>query len=185
VRLPRTSVIGYATRRETPPHSAGRSPICPPAHKYAGQAAHPAGICGSRNGTPASKLAVTACRSVWGVMVFADPSAPGSSADDPPGAVPVQPPPLHGPEHRPLGALADGQVDRPGGPRRQQDGDDLAALAADRQCPVPALQAQELDSGVPHRSGARTCPGRWPRSAPASSRGGSAARPGRPQSGTA
>jgi hypothetical protein len=62
--------------------------------------------------------------------------------------VPVQPPPVRGPEHRPFGALADGQVDRPGGARRERDGDDLAALAGDGQGPVPALQAQVLDVGA-------------------------------------
>ena len=59
--------------------------------------------------------------------------------------MPVQPPPVGGQEHRPVGALADGQVDRPGGPWRQRDGHDLAALAGDGQRPVPALQAQVLD----------------------------------------
>jgi hypothetical protein len=38
-------------------------------------------------------------------------------------------------------------------------------------------------SDVPHRSGARTCPARWPCSASVSSRGGSAARPVRPGAG--
>src|SRR5207247_735901 len=41
----------------------------------------------------------------------------------------------------------DGQVDRPGGPRRQRDGDDLAALAGDGESPVAALEAQMLDVG--------------------------------------
>ena len=40
------------------------------------------------------------------------------------------------------------------------------------------------NSDVPHRSGARTCSGRWPRSASASSCGRSAARPVRPGPGT-
>ena len=59
---------------------------------------------------------------------FGDPGAPGGRADDPPGAVPVQPPAVSCQEHRPAGVFADGQVDRPGGPRCQRDGDDLAAL---------------------------------------------------------
>jgi hypothetical protein len=59
--------------------------------------------------------------------------------------VPVQPPSVGGQEHRPFRAFPDGQVDRPGGPRRQRDRDDLAALAGDRQRPVPAFQAQVLD----------------------------------------
>ncbi|MGH3232105.1 MAG: hypothetical protein ACRDOH_02260 [Streptosporangiaceae bacterium] len=52
----------------------------------------------------------------------------GGLADDPPGAAPVQPPTVCGQEHRPASAFADGQVDRPGGARRQRDGHDLAAL---------------------------------------------------------
>jgi hypothetical protein len=58
-----------------------------------------------------------------------DPGAASYLADDPPGAVAVQPPAIFGEEHRPFGALADGQDDRPGGPRRQGDGHHLAALA--------------------------------------------------------
>ena len=41
-----------------------------------------------------------------------------------------------------------GQVDRPGVTGRERDGDDLAALAGDRQGPVPAFQAQVLDVGA-------------------------------------
>ena len=59
--------------------------------------------------------------------------------------MPVHPPPVRGQEHRPFGALADGQVDRPGRARCERDGDDLVALAGDGQGPVPALQAQVLD----------------------------------------
>jgi hypothetical protein len=44
-----------------------------------------------------------------------------------------------------LAALGDGQVDRPGGARRERDGDHLAALAGDHQGAVPALDAQRLD----------------------------------------
>ena len=74
-----------------------------------------------------------------------DSGAAGDLAHDPPGAVPVQPLPVIGHEHRPVSSFPDGQVDRPGGARRQRDGDDLAALAGDRQGPVPAFQAQVLD----------------------------------------
>ena len=77
-----------------------------------------------------------------------DPGAAGDLADDPPGAVPVQPPPVRGQEHRPVGSFADGQVDRAGGARCQRDRDDLSALAGDRQGPVPAFQAQVLDVGA-------------------------------------
>jgi len=76
---------------------------------------------------------------------LADPGTARDLADDPPGAVPVQPPPVRSQEHRPAGTLADGQVNRPGGARCQRDGDYLAALTGNRQRPVPALQAEVLD----------------------------------------
>ena len=76
---------------------------------------------------------------------FADAGAAGDLADDPPGAVPVQPPPVMGEENGAVAAFSGGQVDRPGGAGRQRDGDDLAALAGDRQGPVPALEVQVLD----------------------------------------
>jgi hypothetical protein len=47
--------------------------------------------------------------------VLGDPGAAGDPPDDPRGAVPVQPPSVRGDEQRSFGALADGQVDRPGG----------------------------------------------------------------------
>jgi hypothetical protein len=50
-----------------------------------------------------------------------------------------------GKEDGAVAAFSGGQVDRPGGAGRQRDGDDLAALAGDRQGPVPALEAQVLD----------------------------------------
>jgi hypothetical protein len=43
-----------------------------------------------------------------------DPGAAGGLADDPPGAVPVQPSPVRSQEHRAIGPFPDGQVDRPG-----------------------------------------------------------------------
>jgi hypothetical protein len=79
---------------------------------------------------------------------FADSGTAGGLADDLPGAVPVQPPPIGGQEHRPICTFADGQVDRPRGARRERDGDDLAALAGDGQRPVPAFQAQLVDVGA-------------------------------------
>ena len=83
----------------------------------------------SRSGTPASKRGGN--ERVPQRMRrdgLADPGAQGGLADDPPGAVPVQPPAVPGQEHWPFDALADGQVECPGGPRRQRDGHDLAAL---------------------------------------------------------
>ena len=88
---------------------------------------------------------MNACRSVCGLTCLAIPGVARHPADDPGGAVPVQPSPVRGGEQRPFGSLADSQVDRPGGARRQRDGDHLAALAGDGQRPVPALQAQVLD----------------------------------------
>jgi hypothetical protein len=73
--------------------------------------------------------------------VLGDPGAAGDSPDDPPGAVPVQPPAVPGQEYRAVDAFADGQVDRPGGAWCQRYGDDLAALAGDGQGPVAAFQA--------------------------------------------
>ena len=76
---------------------------------------------------------------------FGDPGTAGGLADDPPCAVPVQPPPARGQEHRAASALADSQVNGPGGARRERDGDDFAALAGDGQRPVPALKAEVPD----------------------------------------
>jgi hypothetical protein len=77
-----------------------------------------------------------------------DPGALGGPADDVGGAVPVQPPTVRSQEEGSVPALADGQVDRPGGARCEWDGDDLAALAGDDQGAVPALDAQGLDAGA-------------------------------------
>ena len=60
--------------------------------------------------------------------VLADPGAARDLADDPPGAVPVQPPAVTGEENGAVAAFAGSQVDRPGGAGRERDGDDLAAL---------------------------------------------------------
>jgi hypothetical protein len=77
-----------------------------------------------------------------------DPGAAGGPADDPPGAVPVQPPAARGEEDRSFAPLADGQVDRSCGARGGRDGDDLAALARDDQGPVPPFDAERLDVGA-------------------------------------
>jgi hypothetical protein len=91
---------------------------------------------------------MNACRSVCGGDQLGDPRAAGGHPDDPPGAVPVQPPIVSGHEQRPFGAFADGQVDRPGRTPRQRNGHHLAALAGDGQGPVPALEPQVLDVGT-------------------------------------
>jgi hypothetical protein len=87
---------------------------------------------------------MNACRRVR-ADGLGDPGAAGDPPDDPPGAVPVQPPPVCGREDRSLAPLADGQVDCPRGARGERDGDDLAAFAGDDHSPVPALDAQSLD----------------------------------------
>ena len=86
---------------------------------------------------------------------LADPGTAGDPADDPPGAMPIQSPPVTGEEDRPVTTLADGQVDRPGGARCERDGDDLPALAGNGQGPVPAFQAQVLEIGDASSSRAR------------------------------
>jgi len=55
---------------------------------------------------------------------------------------------VRGQEHRPAGTLADGEVDRPGGVRRERDGDDLAALMGNGESPVAAFQIEVLDVGA-------------------------------------
>ena len=57
---------------------------------------------------------------------FANPGPTRHPAVHPPGAVPVQPPPVTGDEDRPVAAFPGGQVDRPGGAGCERDGDDLA-----------------------------------------------------------
>jgi len=59
---------------------------------------------------------------------FGDPGAARHLADDPHGAVPVQAAPVSGEEDGAVAAFAGGQVDCPGGARRERDGDNLAAL---------------------------------------------------------
>jgi hypothetical protein len=58
-----------------------------------------------------------------------DPGPSRYPADDPRGSVPVQPAAIGGKADWAFAALADGQVDRPRGARRERDRDDLAALA--------------------------------------------------------
>ena len=80
--------------------------------------------------------------------VLGDPGVAGNPPDDPGGAVAVQPPPVRSDEQRPFGALAERQLDRPGGSRGKRDGDHLAALAGDDQGAVAALEAEMLDVGA-------------------------------------
>jgi hypothetical protein len=89
-----------------------------------------------------------ACRSVCGVTALLIPTRRAAFADDPPGAVPVQPLPGSGQEDGAAGAFAGGQVDRPRGPRRERDHRPLAALPHDGQGPVAAFGAESLDVGA-------------------------------------
>jgi hypothetical protein len=61
--------------------------------------------------------------------------------------VPVQPAAIRGEEDRSFGTFADGQVDGPGGARRERNGHQLAALAGDHQGAVAALDAERFDVG--------------------------------------
>ena len=83
-----------------------------------------------------------------GADVLGDAGPAGNPPHDPGGAVPVQPPPVPADEQRSLGALADSQVDGPGGARRERDGHHLAALAGDQQGAVAALEPEVLDVGA-------------------------------------
>jgi hypothetical protein len=62
--------------------------------------------------------------------------------------MPVQTPAVRSQEDGACYTLASGQIDCPGGARRQRYRDDLAALAGDHQRPVPALDAQGIDVGA-------------------------------------
>jgi len=77
-----------------------------------------------------------------------DPGAASDPVEDPPGAMPVQPPPLCGQEDGSFAALADGQVDCPRRARGERDGDYFPALAGDHQGTVAALDADRLNVGV-------------------------------------
>ena len=105
-----------------------------------------AASCTSRNGTPASSAAVmNACRSVCGVTGLVIPVRRAARRTIRPAPCRSSRRPSSGQEHGTVGALADGQVDRPGGARCQRNGNDLAALAGDGHRPVTALQAQVPD----------------------------------------
>jgi hypothetical protein len=60
--------------------------------------------------------------------LLGDPGAAGDTPDDAGGGVPIRPPAIDSREQRSFSALADGQVDRPGGARGERDSDDFAAL---------------------------------------------------------
>jgi hypothetical protein len=73
----------------------------------------------SSGGTIAAKDGRLAAHQNWQICTPAvGPS--GDPADDPGGAVPVRPPPVRSDEQGSLGALAGGQVDRPGSARGER-----------------------------------------------------------------
>jgi hypothetical protein len=57
-----------------------------------------------------------------------DPGPFRDSAEGAAGAVPIEPLPAGAQQDRPVKAFADGQVEAPGGPWCERDGDDLPAL---------------------------------------------------------
>ena len=90
---------------------------------------------------------MNACRRVCGPTSWRSRRG-GHTADDPAGPVTVETPPSPVEEDGPVGPFADGQVDRPGGARRERDGDGLASLAHDGERPMPSLDAEGLDVGA-------------------------------------
>jgi hypothetical protein len=90
---------------------------------------------------------MNACRSVSGLTGLVMPARRATLRTI--RVAPVQPPPIRGQEDRPLGPLADGQVDGSGGARCQRDRDNLAALAGDRQRPVAAFHTESLETVNP------------------------------------
>ncbi len=59
--------------------------------------------------------------------------------------MPIETQPVVPAEDGAVAAFPDREVDRSGGPRREWDRHDLAALAQDRQRPVPTLETQRFD----------------------------------------
>jgi hypothetical protein len=80
-------------------------------------------------------------QAVWSDGLI-DSGPAGDSANDPAGAVSVHPLTVGTSEDRAVESFANGQVDRPGGARRERDRDDLAAVGQDGEGPVPAFEAK-------------------------------------------
>jgi hypothetical protein len=77
-----------------------------------------------------------------------EPGPAGQPAHDPRRSVASQAPAVSSDEDRTPDTLTDREVERPGGPRGQRDGDGLAALAVHQQGPVSSLEAEMLDVGT-------------------------------------
>jgi hypothetical protein len=77
-----------------------------------------------------------------------DSAAAGDSSHDAGRAVSVDSLSVRSQEDRPVKAFADGEIDRPGGARRERDGHDLAALAKDGEGAAAAFDAEGVDVGA-------------------------------------
>jgi hypothetical protein len=80
-------------------------------------------------------------------MHHTEPGTLPDRADPPMRGAPVETVAVPAPQDRTLGALPDGQVDRPGGPGYERHGGRLVALANDPQRAMAALEAEVLDVG--------------------------------------
>jgi hypothetical protein len=89
---------------------------------------------------------MNACRRVYGPTGLVIPARLATRRTT--RAAPCRPLFVRAGEDRSLGALSNGQVDRPRGAWRERDGDNLAALAGDNQGSVPAFEVQVLDAGA-------------------------------------
>lgn len=100
----------------------------------------------SRRGTPGVKRGGDeGVAEGVGTDRLGDPGPAGDPAHDPSRPVTVETPTAGGDEDRALGAIPDGQVDRPCGPRRERDGHGLAALSKDSEGPMASLHTERLD----------------------------------------
>jgi len=89
-----------------------------------------------------------AWRRVWGPPGLLIPALRANPAHDPPRRVSVEALAVPPEEDRALDPLPDGQVDGACRARGERDGDDLAALAQQREGAMAALDAESLDVGA-------------------------------------
>jgi hypothetical protein len=82
---------------------------------------------------------------VWGPTRLAIPARRGDTPNDPACRVAIDPLPVGSHEDRPVAAFTNHQIDGPGRPGRQGDGDDLAAFAQDGERAMAPLEAKVLD----------------------------------------
>jgi hypothetical protein len=86
--------------------------------------------------------------SVWGVTDLSILARRAVLRTFRPRAVPVRPPSVRSQEHRPAARSPMARSIARAVRGASGDGDDLAAVAGDRQRPVPAIEAQVLDHGA-------------------------------------